>query len=264
MRMFPKPPHLHKMPPLPDHPALLELAAHCRERQNADRAQALAAAYHIGQLIVEAPENPILYGKQMNERLAALLGVTLDEVERICELYHVFDADFMTACQSRKSAMGNRISVGHLYVLAEVRDPQKRHELTEEIYAKDLTVEALRQLIQTDGVIIKVRPWRRFEPEPLTPLECAMELTRVMKKLKTGLRFWKDGIIENVTKDSQNRLFTILLNRLQEAAKLVKPNLASLTEIYDELKAASEYLRDNMQEPQDPDPRDEWHPKPRA
>jgi len=252
------------MPPSPDHPVFLELAAHCRERQNADRAQALAAAYHIGQLAVELPENRILYGEKLIERLAAQLGITPDDVERICELYSVFDDDFMAACQSRKSAKGNLISVDHLYVLAEVRDSQKRHELIEEIYAKDLTVEALRQLIQADAEIIKVHYWKRFEPEPLTPLEGAMELTRVMKKLKTGLKFWKDGLIESITQDSQNRLFTILLNRFKEAAKIVKPNLASLTDISNELKAASEYLWDNMQEPQDPDPRDEWFPKPTA
>lgn len=265
MANFIRPEYLRKLPPYPDNAAFKEMAANFQERQNADRAYALGAAYGTGDLLAQAlAEDPVVYGDKLTERLAAHLGVAPDELEREHTLCCVFDPEFMATCQQRKTAKGNLISLPHLRALAEVRDPQKRQEILEEIYAKDLTVEALRGLIQDDAEIIKVHYWRSTEPEPQTPLSVAMELTRVMMKLKKGLKFWKDGLIASIKEDGQNRLYTILLHRLNEAVKQVEPNLALLTEINSELAAARDYLRENKHEPQDPDPDEQWVPQPKA
>jgi len=257
--------YLRKLPPLPDTTAYTEMAATFQELQNTDRAYALAAAYRMGQALDDAfSEDLDVYGEKPVERLAACAGVAPDELDRLYTLCCVFDSEFMEKCQQRKTAKGNLISLPHLHALAEVRDPLKRHELLAETYAKDLTVEDLRALIQADAEVIKVRHWRPAESDPPTPLLVAMELTRVMMKLSKGLEVWDDELLETIKEDSQNRLYTILLNRFQEALASLAPNLCQLMNIENELSAASDYLLANRRTPQDPDPETQWCPKPKA
>ena len=228
---------------------------------NTDKADTIATAYYMGGR-VDAVDSE--HGFFAVELIAERLGVSMDFLSLLSRFYRAFDPQFIETCKTRTTDRGNLITLRHLLALADVDSAEFRLELVEEFNAQDLPLEALREFILADSVVFRYPQPPGPEPKPKEPILVAKELIRDMEKSAHRIRVWDLRLVNKVKRGCPTKMYPILLHRLQEAAKGVSTTRDLLESLDINLNDAFKYVEMNIRGPQEPDPRDEWYPKPTA
>jgi hypothetical protein len=140
-----------ELPPLP--PALMDIAARLQQCINATKANWITTAYGIGQSVATVLSQYGGYGPKAIVQLAEYAGISPAIFYGFCNLFRVFDREFINRCRERTTSKGNVITLLHLFELARVYSLRTRDELVEQFYEMDLSVGELRELIRTAFVV---------------------------------------------------------------------------------------------------------------
>jgi hypothetical protein len=111
-----------------------------------DTSDMLARRHKIGVAVVEL-KNEDMYGYHAVERLADDLGYDKSTLYEYADVAEAWPAKAFSEVCGRKTTKGMPITFSHLVELTDVDNPKRRAKLLDEVFAKSLSVRALREKI---------------------------------------------------------------------------------------------------------------------